>query len=76
MMIRNEQHYAALRHTIASIGFCEVLEALTEIAQGHADVQVQNQLSPGASKSLAAGLSALAEQYAIERNYEIHKGEV
>lgn len=72
-MIRKEQHYEVLRDTIGRIGFCEVLEALAEIAQGHADAQVKNQLSPGASKSLAAGLSLLAEQYAIERNHEINQ---
>ena len=72
-MLRTQEHYDALKDVIGRIGVTEVLQALSEIAQGHADIQVNIGLPPGASKLLAAELSELADRYAHERRHEIHK---
>ncbi|MBD2370779.1 MULTISPECIES: hypothetical protein [Leptolyngbya] len=72
MSIRTQEHYEALRNLIGYIGMTEVLEALSEIAQSHADVQSNTGQSVGASKLLAAELSNLAARYAYERGFEIH----
>jgi len=73
MNIRTNKHYSQLRNLIGQIGMREVLEALSEIAQGHSDTQAKNDLPVGASSFLAAALSDIAAKYEHERSFEIHK---